>query len=50
MVGKEIYPLKEWLLRPCPGQPSEEQKIFDYRLSRERQEIENAIVRVRIRG
>ena len=41
MVGDEIFPLKTWLMHPNPGRLTEEQKIFNYRLSRVLQVIEN---------
>ena len=41
MVGDEIFPLKTWLMRPYPGQLTEEQRVFNYRLSRARRVIEN---------
>ena len=41
MVGDEIFPLKTWLIRPYPGRLTEEQRIFNYRLSRTRRVIEN---------
>ena len=41
LVGDEIFPLKTWLVRPYPGKLTEEQRIFNYRLSRARIVIEN---------
>ena len=41
LVGDEISPLKTWLMRPYPGQLSEEKRILHYRLSRARRVIEN---------
>ena len=41
LVGDEIFPLKTWLMRPYPGQLSEEERILHYRLSRTRRVIEN---------
>ena len=40
-VGDEIFPLKTWLMRPYPGQLSEEEKILHYRLPSARRVIEN---------
>ena len=37
MVCDEIFPLKTWLMRPYPGRLTEEQRIFNDRLSRARQ-------------
>ena len=42
LVGDEIFPLKTWLMRPYPGKLSEEQRIYNYRLSRARRVVENA--------
>ena len=42
LVGDEIFPLKTWLMRPYPRTLSLAQKVFSYRLSRERRTIENA--------
>ena len=41
LVGNEISPPKTWLMRPYPGQLSEEKRIFHYRLPRARRVIEN---------
>ena len=44
LVGDEVFPLKTWLMRPCPGTDlsCEEKKIYNYRHSRARMVIENA--------
>lgn len=42
-LGDDIFPLKTWLIKPYPGRNlTEEEKIFNYRLSRCRCVIENA--------
>ena len=40
-VGDEIFPLKTWIMRPYPGQLSEEERILHNRLLRARRVIEN---------
>lgn len=43
LIGDEIFPLKNWLMKPYPGSNlSESQRIYNYRLSRARRCIENA--------
>ena len=43
LVGDEIFPLKTWLMKPYPGRNlSEEEAVFNYRLSRARRTIKNA--------
>ena len=44
MVGDEIFPLKNWLMRPYPGRQLQEEDgtIYNYRHSRARRVIENA--------
>ena len=38
-----FFPLKSWLMKPYPGKGlAEEQRIYNYRLSRARRTIENA--------
>ena len=41
IVRDELFPLKTWLIRPYPGQLSEEERILHYRLSRAKRVIEN---------
>ena len=41
LVGDEIFPLRAWLMRPYPGKLTEQERVFNYRLSRARRFIEN---------
>ena len=42
LLGDEIFPLKDWLIRPYPGKSmTEEHQIYNYRHSRARRVIEN---------
>ena len=41
-IGDGIFPLKTWLIKPFPGKRlSQENRIYNYRLSRARRTIEN---------
>lgn len=43
LIGDDIFPLKPWLIKPYPGKKlQEEQRVYNYRLSRARRTIENA--------
>ena len=43
LVGDDIFPLKPYLMKPFPGKRlTEENRVFNYRLSRARRTIENA--------
>ena len=41
LVGDKIFPLKTWLTPPYPGKLAEQERVFNYRLSRARRVIEN---------
>ena len=41
LVEDEIFQLKAWLMRPYPGKLVEQERVFNYRLSRARRVIEN---------
>ena len=42
LVGDDIFPLKNWLMKPYPGRNlNEPERIYNYRLSRARRTIEN---------
>ena len=43
LLGDEIFPLKKWLMRPYPSlNADEEERVYNYRHSRERRVIKNA--------
>lgn len=43
LLGDEIFPLKQWLMRPFPGKnATEEERVYNSRHSRARRRIENA--------
>ena len=43
LLGGDIFPLKKWLIKPYPGKNlTEEQEIYNYRLSRCRRVMKNA--------
>ena len=43
VLGDEIFALKTWFLKPYPGKNlSEQERVFNYRLSRARRTIENS--------
>ena len=41
LLGYEAFPLKEYMMRPFPGQLDEDEKVFNYRQPRGRRIIEN---------
>lgn len=43
-IGDEAFPLKTYLMRPIPGRSldNQQQKVYNYRVSRARRTIENA--------
>ena len=42
LVGDEIFPSTTWLMRPYPGNLTEPQRVFNYRLSHARRVVENS--------
>ena len=43
LIGDDAFPLREWMMKPYSSrQLSEEERIFNYRLSRARRIVENA--------
>ena len=43
LLGDKILPPNTWLMRPFAGSLYDSQKIFNYRLSRAKHKIENAL-------
>ena len=41
VLGDKIFPLKTWLMRPHPGKLAQQERVFNYRLSRARRVIDN---------
>ena len=41
LVGDKIFQLKTWLMRPYPGKLAEQERLFNYHLSRARRVFEN---------
>ena len=41
LLVDKIFPLMTWLMRPYPGKLADQERIFNYRLSRARRVIEN---------
>ena len=53
VIGGEAFPLKRYLMRPYPRSArrlSEAQRIFNYRLSRSKNTVENALASLLILG
>ncbi|XP_067949581.1 putative nuclease HARBI1 [Watersipora subatra] len=43
LLGDDIFPLKPWLMKPYPGRIlTQDQKVYNYRLSASRRTIENS--------